>query len=287
MAKKRSNLRTAGIVTGVAVLIAVILSVLAIFFYGGYLTGGTEATHTENVDYSHYAWYLMLPLLAAIALVIVSVYLLTKVDFGKKKNKTATIATIWIVGMTLIAAALVGFFGYFFVRAYSDSAEVSDIKLETNAGAGAATISLDNYTILSASVEEYHARDESHYDTYRLITFDDMWRIAIRVNNTANWNSTNQNLTGVTATLQGYAMPAPGATAYVATTGLYAPNTQIGATTYADIDVLVFEGVQRDPRIVSFELKILDSDGGVLALAYIHPAVELSEMAWFMNTDLA
>jgi len=284
---KRSKLNKFGIVAGIVSVVLVLLATLYVLYFGGYLTGGSQSSHVESVNYSNYAWYLMLPLLFVVLAVIASIALLTRVSFKGKSGKTRKTLAIVISLLTVGGAVIVAFFGGFYVRAYSDTAEVSDIKLQTDAAAGAAEIDLGNYTVLSASVEEYHTKDKSHYDDYRLLTFDDKWRVAVRVNNTAFWNATNQNLTGVTATLQGYGMPSVGTSVYTTVSGLYAPNTQIGATTYADVDVLVFEGVTRDPRIVSFELKILDADGGELGVAYIHPAVELSETAWFMNTDLA
>ncbi len=284
---KRTKSRKIGIVAGIVALIVVILASVAILFYGGYLTGGSQSSHMEGIDYSNYAWYLMIPLILVILAVVASVALLTKVNFKGKKNKSGKMAAIVVSGLTIFGAVVIAFYGGFYVRAYSDDSEVSDIKLQTDAGAGTATIALSNYTVLSASVEEYHAKDKSQYDAFRIVTYDDNWRVVVRLNNTANWNETNQNLTGVTATLQGYALALPGDTADRAFTGLYAPNTQIGAALYGATDVLVFEGVARDPRIISFELKILASDGSELGKAYIHPAVELSQMAWFMDTDIS
>lgn len=289
---KRTKTRKIGIASAIITGILVILGVIAVLYYGGYLSGGSQASHMEGVDYSNYAWYLMIPLLLTLAAIVATVALLTKVSFKKTKGRKARIAVTAIVTfLTIVAAVIITFYGAFFVRAYADDSEVSDIKLQTDAGAGVASIDLGNYTILSASVEEYHAKDESQYDNARFISYADNWRIVVRVNNTAT-NTTDQvttgmNLTGVTATLQGYALALPGGTADRAVTGLYAPNTQIGSATYADLDTLVFEGVARDPRIISFELIILDSDGEELGKSYIHPAVELSQMAWFMNTDIS
>lgn len=288
---KRTKARKIGIFAGIVAVILIVLAALYILYYGGYLTGGSQASHTEGIDYSNYAWYLMIPLILVLLAVVASVALLTKVSFKGKKSRAGKMAAIIVSCLTVFGAVVIAFYGGFYVRAYSDDSEVSDIKLQTNAGAGSAELDLGNYTILSASVEEYHAKDKSQYDNYRIVTYDDNWRIVVRLNNTAintvNQTATGMNLTGVTATLQGYALALPGGTADRAVTGLYAPNTQIGAATYADLDTLVFEGVTRDPRIISFELIILHSDGSELGKAYIHPAVELSKMAWFMDTDIS
>jgi hypothetical protein len=276
--KKNGSRKGLGMVAGALTIFAIVTVIL--LFYGGYLTGGTDASHMEGLDFSDYGWYLMIPILFVLVMVVVSIYLLTRITLKKKNQKAGMIVIGLISILTLMSSVIVGIYLGFYVRAYHDSANVADVTLQDNAGEGVAAIDLGNYTILSASVEEYHAKDQSIFDKLRLVTFDDKWRIVVRVNNTA------EDQTGVTATLQGYALPKAGDTSYRTVTGLYAPSTQPGDSEVGDINTLVFEGMERDPRVIFFEMKILGEDGEVLGQAYIHPSAEFGEMAWFMDTAI-
>jgi len=276
--KNNSSRKGIGLVAGALTVFAIVTVIL--LYYGGYLTGGTDASHMEGMDYSDYGWYLMIPIIFVLIMVVVSIYLLSKVTLKKKNKKSGMIVIGLISILTLISSVIVGVYLGFYVRAYHDSANVADIALQDNAGSGVAAIDLGNYTVLSASIEEYHAKDTSIFDKLRLVTFDDKWRIVVRVNNTA------ADQEGVTATLQGYALPKAGDTTYRSITGLYAPSIQPGDSEVGDINTLVFEGMERDPRVIFFELKILGEDGEVLGQAYIHPSAKLTETAWFMDTAM-
>jgi hypothetical protein len=193
------------------------------------------------------------------------------------------------VGMVSMAIVLVigsiwmvfGVFG--FLNTYGHNSEVASITLETDAGVQQSSVDLGNYTMLSALVESYATRDESLYSNTRLLAKDDKVRLTFKVNNTANWNSTNQNLTDVTARLKFYVVPAKGLTDFEAATEWISPNTEIGDVNYGDTSIIVFDNVDANRLYAYGVLEILDSDGTVLGTAYIHPAETFGVPAWFLN----
>jgi hypothetical protein len=256
-----------------------IFGVLAFLFLAVFAPryGETQTSHAEGMDYSHYITRLSV-LIGCIA----GVWLLAGILAHLTTGRLYKVATI---SFCICAGVLVLQYGYacMVTRAWSSDAETDIIELQTTARVPQATLDLGNYTVLAGYVEDYQKRDDSAFDKSKCVFLDDMWRIVIQVNNTANWNQTNQNLTGVTVRLKGYLMPEAGSTSFQEATGWISPNTQVGSANYGDSNTAVFEGIEQDERMGYFVFEVLNNDSTVLGRGYVYPRIEMEELSWFMK----